>query len=371
MAKKPKLPKLPKYLYWQKGSPFIWYGFTIRGVRFRDSTETNDPKLAQDRLTFERNKQLTSDYIKHENTLALTKAFADYWMERARFNKSSPSIKAHIEHMLNYYGEHRALHSIGQAEKAAYVAHCRTERFVREYYHPTLKKMVKGKTAKPVSNATINRRIATFQGMHREAWETWGVKVQPINFKRLKLQEADIVNNTLIDSEAQRFLDAASPHLRDFIMIGLYTGLRKGNILSLRGNQIDMERREITVRAKSRKQEGKVHTVPIVDELAHYILAGGLHKRDHVITFEGKPVKDIRSAWAGALKRAKVKKIRRHDLRHTCGTWLRKRTKDMKLVKEWLGHADYKTTDRYAHMDMDDMRETANDASLPKFRLIR
>jgi len=58
----------------------------------------------------------------------------------------------------------------------------------------------------------------------------------------------------------------------------------------------------------------------------------------------------VGTAFDGALRRAGIKGFRFHDLRHTCASWLVMRGAHLKDVQEILGHADLKTTMRYAHL---------------------
>lgn len=354
---------LPENLQWVKGSPYIWYEFWHEGNRFRGSTKTDILKGAKDRLAVERNKAVTGDYKKEENTLTLDEAFAEWWLVYGQFLKSATrSVKQHLEHLLLHLKPHTMLHEVDGAMLSAYVAASRKEKHKGHGW----------KKAKPTSPANINRRLSTFQGVHRMAWEIWGVKVKPIAFKKLKLDEPDPIDNTLTAQEAAQYMENAEPHLIDYLMIDLYAGPRKGNILSLRGKQIDIEKKEITVWGKSKKKEGKKIVIPIQDELLHYIIANGIHLRDWVITYRGKPIKDIVTAHEGALRRAGIeKKVRPHDLRHTCGTWLYAKTKDIKLVKDWLGHSSYATTERYVHSDTETKLDTANKADMPSFRHIK
>jgi Phage integrase family len=53
-----------------------------------------------------------------------------------------------------------------------------------------------------------------------------------------------------------------------------------------------------------------------------------------------------------AAKRAGIEKhVTAHTLRHTAATWLRQELGDTRLVAEYLGHADFATVARYAHVD--------------------
>ena len=59
-----------------------------------------------------------------------------------------------------------------------------------------------------------------------------------------------------------------------------------------------------------------------------------------------------------------VDKLRLHDLRHTCATNLARAGKDIKLIAQYLGHADVKTTARYIHYQDEDLRAAARTLSM-------
>jgi integrase len=56
----------------------------------------------------------------------------------------------------------------------------------------------------------------------------------------------------------------------------------------------------------------------------------------------------LRRRYKAALKRAELRPIRFHDLRHTMGT-LASNHASARELQEWLGHADVRTTQRYTH----------------------
>lgn len=66
-----------------------------------------------------------------------------------------------------------------------------------------------------------------------------------------------------------------------------------------------------------------------------------------------RPFGSIKRAFKTACERAKIKGIRFHDLRHTFASRLRAKGVDLVTIKELLGHADIRTTMRYAHTNMD------------------
>lgn len=339
-------------IYKEKGSPYWKYDFTIQEQRHRGSTETAKKGEAEAIYAKRRSEALLGNFYDMEHQINLLDAFGRYEEERAKFTKSYLSIQSHIDHMLVYFGEHKLLHDIGQAELATYIAHCRGEKNPRN--------------KKPYSNAIINRRISTFQGMHNDARLSWGMEVQNVDFRKLKLKESAPVNNTLSRVQFDKFMENAPKHIQHYLMFAVYTGLRKANILNLRGEQIDMERRIIQTIGKG----GKPITVPIIETLIDYITAHDLHNKGTAITLKGRPVKGIKTAWATLCRNTGVK-LRLHDLRHTCGTWIYEATGDVLAVKEHLHHSDIKTSLRYTHTKKDQQLEKLNKALNPKLRVIK
>lgn len=353
-------------IYKDKKSPYWLYDFTVKGTRFRGSTEAVKKTEAQAVYDGLRRKILLGETQKEQMTLS--QAFARYWLDYGKFQKSSISTKSHIRHILKYFGERLYLHEIGQNELEKYISYCRTEKYKKVIWSHRLQEMVETESEKKTSAASVNRRISAFQSMHRRARDSWKVDTQAIDFKGLKLAEPEPQNNTLTNDEAQALLDAAPKHMKDFLMLALFTGFRKANILELKGSQIDMQKRLITVYGKSRKEKGKLIAVPMVDELFRYIIAGKLHERENVITYKGQPVRDIKTSFNRLCTKTIGRKIRIHDLRHTFGTWLYERTGDLKLVKDVLHHADIRTSLRYTHTTKDSQRERMNAALSPELR---
>jgi len=341
-------------IYKIKGSPYFQYDFTVKGFRHRGSTETDSRKQALEICAKLRSQELMEGHYPKAEQLRLTEAFARYELERAQFLASYPSIKAQIDHMLAHFGEHTPLHTIGQAELAGYVAKCRTETYTRTGW----------KVSKLTSPATINRRLSAFQGMHNDARLTWGAQVKNIDFSRLMLDEPPPVDNTFTPALLRQWLDTCQEHVRHFTMLAVFTGLRADNILTLTGPQIDVDRRIIETIGKGNKKT----TVPIVDELLRYIVANKLHLQARVITYQGKGVKSIKTSWNTTADKLGAKGVRRHDLRHTCGTWIYENTGDLLLVKEMLHHADIRTSLRYTHTNKDSQRAKVNKALSPKLR---
>lgn len=77
-------------------------------------------------------------------------------------------------------------------------------------------------------------------------------------------------------------------------------------------------------------------------------------------TNEPRPVKSIKSDFTGTCKRAGIKALTFHDLRHTFASRLIGRGVDLITVKELLGHSSVKTTERYTHTHKEEKKRAVD-----------
>jgi len=153
------------------------------------------------------------------------------------------------------------------------------------------------------------------------------------------------------------------------------TGLRQGELLALRWSDVDWSVQRIRVRQSfvrgqfgSPKSKRSTRSVPLAD------VVGGeldrLHQHtvygaDSDLVFchphTGRPMERSRllKRFKAALKRAGVREVRFHDLRHTFGTRMAAGGVPMRTLQEWMGHRDFKTTLIYS-----DYQPGANEAQL-------
>ncbi|MFQ6070019.1 MAG: tyrosine-type recombinase/integrase [Candidatus Aminicenantales bacterium] len=144
--------------------------------------------------------------------------------------------------------------------------------------------------------------------------------------------------------------------------------MRYSEILGLRWENVDLEKRQITIKAESSKSR-KRRVIPVNEALFVEMeklrkLNGGTS--DFVFLYEdpktGKPrsVKTVRGSFVMACNRAGIKGLRFHDLRHTVGSRLISKGADPVSVKNILGHANLKTTEIYLHSSLKQMREAVD-----------
>jgi integrase len=211
-----------------------------------------------------------------------------------------------------------------------------------------------------VADGTIRRELGTLRAAlnfaHSEGLLT---QMVPIELPR----RPPARDRWLTKKEAAALLNAARTGRGDvrmylplFILLGLYTGARKGAILSLRWPQIDFARERIDF-AKGEKvtNKGRAH-IPIPDRLLTFLrLAYKRRSSDigYVVHLNGRRIKDIgdsgNGSFGGACERAGLDDVSPHTLRHTCGTWMAQGGTDLWDIAGWLGHSLAETTELYAH----------------------
>ena len=147
-----------------------------------------------------------------------------------------------------------------------------------------------------------------------------------------------------------------APYLKDFIVIAVNTGMRKGEILSLKWSQI---RNGFIYVDKTKTDEAR--QIPInhdLEECLNSILKRQQLTSQYVFSNEqGGFIKDIRTAFKSALRRAGITDFRPHDLRHTFASHYLMRGGSLKGLKDILGHKDIKMTMRYAHLSKEFVKE--------------
>jgi integrase len=134
----------------------------------------------------------------------------------------------------------------------------------------------------------------------------------------------------LTRKEARRLRHAAKgvPHLYRFIVIGLLTGSRSGAIFSLRWDWIDFKTGIMLRRAPKSAEDRRKKTPPVRMGRALMRLLKRWKRMDrdlkcpYVVHYDGQPVSRIKRTWAKACKKAKLKDVTPHTLRHTRATWL-------------------------------------------------
>jgi integrase len=142
------------------------------------------------------------------------------------------------------------------------------------------------------------------------------------------------------------------------------TGMRQGELFALRWRDVDRTARRIRVRRNfvrgefgTPKSKRSARSVPLASRVAgelELLFQDSAYKRDDDLVFAhpetGKPIdrSKLLKRFKAALRRADVRVVRFHDLRHTFGTRMAAQGTPMRVLQELMGHRDFKTTLIYA-----------------------
>jgi len=227
--------------------------------------------------------------------------------------------------------------------------------------------------------STVNREMACLHHVFAKAVEWEMIEQNPFDRgKSLRLKENNKRLRYLSEEEIQRLLAECPKYLRRIVECGIHTGMRKSEILRLRWDQI--KNGCIYLEAEDTKTK-EPRQVPINDHLRAllkeiraerpvgikyvFVFRRGEHrvktgKRCRILNPIPERVKDVKTAFQNALKRACIDDFRFHDLRHTFASQLVMKGGTLKEVQEILGHASMTMTMRYAHLSQEKKREAVN-----------
>lgn len=200
-----------------------------------------------------------------------------------------------------------------------------------------------------ITKASVNKDVAIVRRMFVMAVK-WGMlEHNPVSgVERLKEQEKPY--HALTHDEQTALIGAAGEepkarHLQPLVVVALNTGMRRGELLRLTWSDVDLVARLVTVR---QSKSGKVRYIPL-NAAAVKALRSIQRPEGLVFTHRGQAIHTVRRSFANALRRAKIRPCRFHDLRHTFATNLVLGGVDLVTVQQLMGHADISMTARYTH----------------------
>ena len=207
---------------------------------------------------------------------------------------------------------------------------------------------------------TINRALVLLRYGFELAirWKEPGVEVNPV--KEIKnIKDDNKLERYLSDKQAKVLMQAVAQSsnamLQHIVLFLIYTGARKNEVLQACWQDVDWQKSSWRI---PKTKSGKVRHVPLsrgalelLNKLQNQIKLDHMGKRAIFANPEtGKPFISFFYSWNSARVRAGMPEFRIHDLRHSFASYLVNAGRSLYEVQELLGHADIKTTSRYAHL---------------------
>ena len=153
-------------------------------------------------------------------------------------------------------------------------------------------------------------------------------------------------------------INACPEPLKSIVIIALNTGMRRGEILGLKWQDIDFKEKNCMLWDTKNKEK---RIVPLNSQCMIY--SWNKKNPDSEYVFSGEsPKGHVGETYMTHMFKEMVKKLgiqdfRFHDLRHTFASWLVMKGINLKTVQELLGHKDFMMTLRYAHLSHDHKKQ--------------
>jgi integrase len=202
--------------------------------------------------------------------------------------------------------------------------------------------------SRPVSLGTLRREFNVCRASLRLAWKDGHLPRPPALEGPADSAPRD---RYLTKAEARALLDACkSPHVRVFVALAVYTGARKGSILALTWDQVDLQRGMIDFQEPGRRLTAKRRaTVPMTDDLAAILTeAHKARQTPYVVEYGGKPVPHgLRWSFARLCVNAGLTwQPTPHHLKHSVASWMAMDGVPIDQAADWLA-TDAKTLRRH------------------------
>lgn len=289
--------------------------------------------------------------------------FADKWLEDCASVRVKPSTLVRYRRIIRC----DLKPAFGQMQLSQISAE-----LVQSFVSGMLKQRHRTKNRPRWSTKTVLHNVVLLKSMLKQA-VIWGyIHENPAQYvERPKVEHREM--DFLTPEEIGLFLDNVTPRFRPLFATAVMTGLRRGELLGLRWGDVDWNAGLIHVRrslykgsfvtpksSRSRRavtmspklalclKEHKLACPPSQDDLVFCTQSGSFLDADNLVHREFLP----------ALRRAGLRKIRFHDLRHTFTALLIAAGENPKYIQSQLGHASIQTTmDRYGHLMPESHRE--------------
>lgn len=303
------------------GSPNYYMRGTVRGIRVDESTGTSSRTKAEE-VRAKRESELLEQSIHGRRAVA---TFASAALSYMQIGGDGRYLTPLIEHFGN--------------TKLSLIDQAAIDRAAR---------IIKPKAAPSTVNRQIHTPISTvLKHANMRGW---------CDLKQIERpKQPKGKTRWLTVEEAQRLIRECSEHLAPLVVFLLYTGARLSEGLYLNWKQVDLERAHVifldTKNGEDRGVPLHPNAVAALANMSHRV--GPVFRKP-----DGQPYPrnldgggQIKTAFQGACRRAKLSGVSPHTLRHTWATWYYQEHRDLARLMELGGWKSLAMVQRYAHVN--------------------
>lgn len=214
-----------------------------------------------------------------------------------------------------------------------------------------------------VGSRTANKVFVLLRSIYNKviAWRLYAGENPCTGIEKFKENSRE---RFVTGEELPRFLAAVekidNPDFKDFVLLSLYTGARRANVLAMRWQDLNFHAGILTVPSEFSKN-GSPLTIPITT-----IVRTVLEKRKAAMTVASPYVFPANSIsghmsppnkrWKALLADAEIANLRLHDLRRSLGSWAAMQGTSLPIIGKMLGHKTSQATAVYAHLQFDPVK---------------
>lgn len=192
---------------------------------------------------------------------------------------------------------------------------------------------------------SVRKELVFLTHMFRLAVEWEIIPISPAQgLKAPKLPPGRV--RYLQPTELKALLEGCRAGLREIVALAVATGMRRGEVMSLRFLDVDMVNRRILLPQTKNGDSRAVY----LNQIAMMVLNSIEVRTPGELVFSGWTAAQVTQQFGRVVRRLKIENFRFHDLRHTAASWMRMAGADIHTVAQLLGHKDLKTAQRYQHL---------------------
>lgn len=299
-----------------------WIDFYAGGRRKRERIGLSH-KLAEEVL-HKRKLEIAEDRFfpkRHKQFIGFSEMADLYWELHAKQKPSAQVTCYHVKQLKTFFGI-KELNKISVPDILQYLNGVKEE----------------------FSAATANRHHNVLRAIFNRAmeWEKFDGPNPAAKVKQFRVENSR--TQFLENADITRLLAACDAEIRPIVTLALLTGMRRGEIVNLRWDDIDLVNGVIHV---LKTKSGEAREIPIAPKLK--ALMDSLDRGAGGMVFNIS-TRALNNHFCKALKLTGITNFRFHDLRHTFASHFIMRTNDLPATQKLLGHKSPRMTQRYAHL---------------------
>ena len=323
-----------------KRGDIFWIKYYRNGKPYLESTKSKKEKVAKDRLK-EREGEIAKGEVPgvHFDKIRFEEIAEDYLNDyRINQRKSLKKAEQYVKYLKKSFEGFR-------------VVNINTAR---------IKDHINRRIEEGLANATVNRELSALKRMFSLATECTPKKVRDIPHIPM-LKESNVRKGFFEYDQFMTIREALPEYLRPIVTLAYHTGWRKGEVLNLTWDKVDVRERTIRLDPGETKNEEARNTY-MNDELFKEMQRVFIKRRfgcPYVFHHAGQPIRKFEKAWNAACKKTGLKGKLFHDFRRTAARNMIRSGIPERVAMTITGHKTRSVFDRYNIVSDQDLKEAA------------